>query len=149
MAIINTCGILLIDKFNKILIAHPTNASWKTWSVPKGKMDKGETYLQTAKREFLEESGIDIDTLKGKWYELGMEVYSTKRKQIYGFALKLDHEVTQEPFCASMVENSNPPFPECDAYKWVNFEDFIKLTHHTQVNLLKTYLDTTGEIVYD
>lgn len=41
------------------------------WSVPGGGREKGETYLEDAKREFLEETGCDMDKLDctylGSW----------------------------------------------------------------------------------
>ena len=48
---------------NKILLVHPTNASWqkRTLGIPKGKVEKGEDVLTGAIRELKEETGIELD----------------------------------------------------------------------------------------
>lgn len=43
----------------QILLAHPTGAPMRrTWSIPKGHQDPGETALDTARRETREEVGL-------------------------------------------------------------------------------------------
>lgn len=52
---------LLIIKNNKILLAHPTKAPWYgTYTIPKGKVEKDESYIEAALRETKEEIGIEI-----------------------------------------------------------------------------------------
>jgi 8-oxo-dGTP pyrophosphatase MutT (NUDIX family) len=48
---------------NKILMVHPTSASWRkaTLGIPKGKLEQGEDILTGAIRELREETGIDAD----------------------------------------------------------------------------------------
>lgn len=44
---------------NKILLVHPTNQRWwRSYGIPKGGVDDGETHLQAAIRETYEETGI-------------------------------------------------------------------------------------------
>jgi ADP-ribose pyrophosphatase YjhB (NUDIX family) len=44
---------------SKMLVVHPTNAPWfRTYTPPKGKIEKGENHLQAAIRETFEEIGI-------------------------------------------------------------------------------------------
>lgn len=57
-----SAGLLIIHN-NKMLLVHPTNAPWYgTYSIPKGKLEKGETYIDAAIRETKEETGIKIST---------------------------------------------------------------------------------------
>ena len=52
---------LLIIKNNKVLLGHPTNASWfGRHSIPKGRLEEGEDELDAAIRETQEEVGITI-----------------------------------------------------------------------------------------
>ena len=56
-----TCGIYLYSTaLKKLLVCHATNASWKTWSIPKGLKDPGEESFIAATRELKEETGIDL-----------------------------------------------------------------------------------------
>jgi 8-oxo-dGTP pyrophosphatase MutT (NUDIX family) len=46
----------------KLLLVHPTNASWqkRTIGIPKGSIESGESELEAAIRETFEETGIQI-----------------------------------------------------------------------------------------
>ena len=58
---IETAGLLIIYK-NKIILAHSTKylSKFGTYSIPKGKLEEGETHIEAAIRETKEEVGIDI-----------------------------------------------------------------------------------------
>ena len=58
----NSAGLVIVQN-NKILLAHPVKKKLKygTYTIPKGKLIKGETYLEAAIRETKEETGINID----------------------------------------------------------------------------------------
>jgi predicted NUDIX family NTP pyrophosphohydrolase len=80
-----SAGILLFRTLNKniqVFLVHPGGPFWKNkdlgaWSIPKGEFDEHEDPLDTAKREFKEETGtlVSGDFLKlspvkqksGKW----------------------------------------------------------------------------------
>lgn len=56
-----SAGLLIIQD-NKILLGHPTSAPYYgSYTIPKGKVEKGESYLDAALRETVEEVGIEID----------------------------------------------------------------------------------------
>ena len=54
-----SCGLVLI-KDKKILLVHPTNSIGKSFSIPKGMINKDEDYITCAIRETKEEVGIEI-----------------------------------------------------------------------------------------
>jgi 8-oxo-dGTP pyrophosphatase MutT (NUDIX family) len=62
-----SAGIAIIYD-GRILLAHPTKGNKKSWSIPKGKVEEGETLEEAACRETSEELGITIepDKLKNK-----------------------------------------------------------------------------------
>jgi 8-oxo-dGTP pyrophosphatase MutT (NUDIX family) len=59
---IESAGLLIIYN-NKILLAHPVKKKLRygTYTIPKGKLQVGETHLQAAIRETKEETGVIID----------------------------------------------------------------------------------------
>lgn len=91
-----SAGLLILHN-NKILLIHPTNAPWYgTYSIPKGKLEKNETYLQAAIRETEEEVGIKIkekqiskDYKKIQYKNQKGVVY----KELYYFIVNLDKPI--------------------------------------------------------
>jgi len=76
----SSAGIVFIYN-NKLLLVHHTNSKWLgSFGFPKGRIDKGETPLQTAIREAYEEVGIKVTPgmLDKTQYELN---YNFKKKE--------------------------------------------------------------------
>ncbi len=72
-------GILLFKRSPlQVFIAKPSGNPVSGWSVPKGKIEKGETLEEAARREFFEEIGIKFEE---KLDFLGEVVYSSKAKK--------------------------------------------------------------------
>ena len=98
-----SCGIYLFSN-NKFLIGHPTGFRSNIWSIPKGRMDKDETdYFKTAKRELLEETGLNLDTLNvSSIKELGITRHRETNKYLKAFCVKvsdnLEETLTQNAF---------------------------------------------------
>src|SRR5689334_13919801 len=108
----------------EVLLVHPGGPFWTrkdlgAWSIPKGEFEEGDDPLETAKREFLEETGAPVS---GKFVAL------TPRKQKSG---KLVHAwaVEGDLDASTIVSNSFsmewPPrsgkqqeFPEVDRGEW-------------------------------
>jgi predicted NUDIX family NTP pyrophosphohydrolase len=73
---VQSAGILLYKYENgalHVLLVHPGGPFWArkdegAWSIPKGVCEPGEDMLQTARREFHEETGSAIE---GEFRELG------------------------------------------------------------------------------
>lgn len=126
-----TCGIYLFRNDNKFLVGHPTNFKPTIWSIPKGRMDEGETdYFEVAKRELLEESNIDYNKLNvTRVEELPMLRKRETNKYLKGFFVKVDSDFSDTDIkCDSMVYyNGVAVFPEFDAFKWVTIEESKEL----------------------
>jgi len=74
---------LVIIKDNKILLGHPTNAPWSgRYSIPKGEIEPGETHIDAAIRETMEEVGIIItkDMIGPEEYKIE---YRDKNNKLY------------------------------------------------------------------
>ena len=56
-----SAGILIIHK-DRALLAHSTNSPWwRSYTPPKGGVEKGESLEEAASREVMEEVGIFVD----------------------------------------------------------------------------------------
>lgn len=60
MAREHASGIFILRKDGKLLICHPTNHAVDFYSIPKGKIESGETKIEAAIRETFEETNIDL-----------------------------------------------------------------------------------------
>ena len=91
-------GILLFrfrDEILEVMLVHPVGHIWSkkdygVWSIPKGLPEEHETPLDTAKREFKEETGFEAD---GEFIDLG-ELNQPNRKIVHVWALEKDLDIT-------------------------------------------------------
>ncbi len=111
------------------------------WGFPKGHQDAGETPIETARREFFEETGIkDSNIREGARFE---EQYQYEdngtvfHKTVVYFLAEVRHEDTRTP-----VDFAN----EIPEIRWVTFDDGMKtLTFEEAKELLKEAHETLRE----
>ena len=143
-------GLFIVRKDKKLLVAHPTNHKPNFWSIPKGKVEENETFLEGALRETYEETNLNlVDTNKFDIYPMQSVNYSHKKKILYPFlyvekpTAKIDWD-NIELKCNSNVPDDRGGFPEMDDYKWVELEEARELLHETQVVCIDKILDILG-----
>lgn len=91
----------------------------QSWGIPKGHVEDGENLMETAKREFKEETGIDPSG-----YELEKPAFITfaRNKQNVIFSAK---GVGNEKFISSnSFELNGKEYPENDTGRWVNEKEY-------------------------
>ncbi|MGB3894728.1 NUDIX domain-containing protein [Mycolicibacter sinensis] len=124
-----SAGLLLYrsgpDGAVEVLIAHPGGPFWArrddgAWSIPKGEQPDGEDPWVTARREFVEEIGLDPPD--GERLDLGV-VRQAGGKVVTAFAVRGDLDVTDAR--SNTFELEWPPrsgklreFPEVDRVGW-------------------------------
>lgn len=114
-----SAGLAVVYK-EKLLLVHPTKQSWKgTYSIPKGKIDKGEEVIDAAIRETWEETGIKVPkSLIGKQ---GVEVRYKKKnrtyKKVLWFPVLID-ELSQIGIDKEIVDKDKLALDEVD---WAGF----------------------------
>jgi len=139
MAKVKAAGLFLVDIEDRILIGHPTHHVPEFWSIPKGKIDAGETPLQAAIRETYEESNVKLYKDLHDFVYIGKYVYRHKKKDIMLYAhFETEHANWNkiEIMCNSNVPEERGGFPEMDDFKWVTVDEARELLHHTQVDAL-------------
>lgn len=135
-------GLFIVRKDNKLLICHPTNHPKNVYSIPKGKVEDDEIFLEAAFRETYEETNLDLNgSTDFTIHPLSSVNYKHKKKILYPF---LVHENKESKFDWDNVElkcNSNVPedrggFPEMDEWVFVSLNEAESLLHDTQVKCL-------------
>jgi predicted NUDIX family NTP pyrophosphohydrolase len=108
----------------QVLLVHPGGPFWAkkddgAWSIPKGEYDEGADSLETAKREFHEETGFDIS---GEMVPL-RPVRQPSGKVISAWAVEGDIDATSTRSTSFRMEW--PPksgrfqdYPEVDRAEW-------------------------------
>ena len=132
-----SAGILLFRRYPaglEVMLAHPGGPFWAkkdlgSWSIPKGLADQGEDLLEAAKREFLEETGIEV---AGEFIALGAHkqsggktIVAWAREGDFDPALLKSNTFTLEwpPRSGKIVE-----FPEVDRAAWYSIDEaFVKI----------------------
>ncbi len=126
-----SCGIIPVyinEQGEKEFLIIRENAGH--WSFPKGHIDVGENYLQTAQRELLEETGLVCSNINKENVILEKFINQSRtpatEKTVYYHIGYVDtKEITIQ-------------LEEIQDYFWGNYNDVLeKLTHQTTKNLFK------------
>lgn len=118
----------------RFFVGHPggsNNRNKNYWALLKGTMENGEDTLDTALREFGEESGLkfDIDEWKERMWLVGT-VKQRSDKIVTAYAIEVnDIDVTS---CFSNLVYGET-FPEIDKYAWLTIGDIRKCTSKSNV----------------
>ena len=126
-----SAGVLVYkreDNDIKILLCHFGGPYWEgidigAWSLSKGEVVEGEDVIFTAKREFREETNLDINT---PVFYLGSKKVSRKKLAIM-FYTEADYNLDN---CHSNTFELESPrgsgiikkFPEMDKYEWMSID---------------------------
>jgi 8-oxo-dGTP pyrophosphatase MutT (NUDIX family) len=130
----DTCGIIIKDSTNRILICRPHGIKGLFgWTIPKGKCEGEETTLEAALRETKEETGMDVSGYPIEF--LGERIYSHKKKRLVCYYIELDFAIlTERLTCSTFSEHGNP---EIDHYEMVDIGEAIMRVHETQAFFIK------------
>ncbi len=127
----------------EVLIAHMGGPLWakkeRGWSIPKGEIDPGEEPLQTARREFAEEVGVEPPNQTP--IHLG-EITQRSGKRVLAWAIEGDLDPNDQ--VSVTCEIQWPPrsgktieIPEVDRVEWVSPSTARNLVIEGQVPLFE------------
>lgn len=120
-----SCGVIL-DTPRGWLVCHATGTTH--WDFPKGGIEPGESPLDCAIRETLEETGLDLHHFRMNFVDLGEHAY-IRNKRLHMFYLKYDEEIDIKQLnCSSFVRNerTGASYPEVDYYDFVSREEAMR-----------------------
>lgn len=120
-----SCGFL-IQCEDKFLLCHATKPSGSIslsdgqWGIPKGGCEEGESQLEAALRETVEETGLVLANLNFPTEPI--KEYATKTKRYVVFYCKYPDVsiLNSKLVCKSLIVNSDKP--ENDDFVWVDWK---------------------------
>jgi predicted NUDIX family NTP pyrophosphohydrolase len=142
-----SAGLLMYrvrEGFIQVFLAHPGGPLYQNkdegyWTIPKGEPPEKEPLIDTAVREFEEETGI---IPHGPFIELG-SIRQKGGKVVYGWAFEGDHDPMQ-PIRSNTFEMQWPPrsgrvqrFPEVDRAQFFSLPEGKKKLKETQWALIE------------
>ena len=108
----------------EVFLAHPGGPFWKNkdegaWTIPKGEIGEGEDAFAAARREFIEETGVD----PGGWGEALAPVRLSGGKIVHAWAIEGDCDacaIRSNAFTMEWPPKSGrmASFPEVDRAEW-------------------------------
>ena len=140
-----SAGILLyrfVDNRLELFLIHPggpffRNKDAGSWSIPKGEFLAGEDPLDAAKREFLEETGQQVE---GKFIPL-LPIVQKGGKTVYAWAV--EGQINHETITSNLFEMEWPPksgskqsFPEVDKAAWFDMDTARIKINQAQMDLV-------------
>ena len=145
-----SAGILLF-RFRRekleVMLVHPGGPIWAkkdygVWSIPKGLPEEHENPLDTAKREFKEETGFEVD---GEFIDLG-ELNQSSKKIVHVWALEKDLDITNivsNTFTLEWPKNSGrvQEYPEVDKAGWFDIELAKKKIRKGQIGFIDKLIE--------
>jgi predicted NUDIX family NTP pyrophosphohydrolase len=145
MASRQSAGVLLYRRRDdgwQVFLVHPGGPYWKAkdrgaWSIPKGEFKLGEDPLESAKREFAEETGLLI---AGTLMPL-LAVKQPGGKVVHAFAVEGDCDaasIKSNTFSLEWPPRSGrrQEFPEIDRGEWFGLEEASKKIGKGQTTLI-------------
>ncbi|MGD8568452.1 MAG: NUDIX domain-containing protein [Gammaproteobacteria bacterium] len=144
-----SAGIMLYhyrDDELYVLLVHPGGPFWinkdiGAWSIPKGLFEHGEDLLDTARREFKEETGYDVN---GDFIDLG-KIKQPSGKVIHVWALEGDIDASRISSNTFALEwpphtGQQQEFPEVDRGEWFNIQKARQMINKGQARFLDRLL---------
>ncbi|MBX4190651.1 NUDIX domain-containing protein [Candidatus Saccharibacteria bacterium] len=128
----------------EVLMAHMGSPWWAkksvgAWSIPKGEVEEGEEPLDTAKREFTEELGLQVP--EGKYLELGT-IEQHNNKSVSAWAVEADLDISKTKSMTFSVEwpphsGKTQEFPEIDRAAYMSLAEAAQKSVRGQAELFE------------
>jgi predicted NUDIX family NTP pyrophosphohydrolase len=135
----------------EIFLVHPGGPFWRNkdegaWSIPKGEFAPGENPLEAARREFHEETGMQVG---GPFTPL-QPIKQRGGKVVHAWLVAADFDaaqVTSNTFTIEWPRGSGKfqNFPEIDRADWFDFETAMRKINTGQ-NKLLTQLESLARV---
>ena len=143
-------GIILLNENNHIFVGKRIDNPYKYWQMPQGGVEKNENYLEAAKRELLEETGIKsielVKELEG-WFKYKLpknllgKVWKGKysgQKQKW-FVMKFLGKINE-----INIKTKNPEFLD---WKWIDLDQITEVVVDFKLHVYKELQEKVRKII--
>ena len=138
-----SCGGVVIYKWKILLLYKNQNGRYMGWVLPKGTVEEGETYRQTALREVKEESGANGEIIK----YVGKSQYSftvpedTVEKDVHWYLMMADSYYSKPQREEYFVDSGFYKYHEAyHLLKFANEKQILEKAYHEYLELKKSNL---------
>jgi 8-oxo-dGTP pyrophosphatase MutT (NUDIX family) len=138
MNMIESAGIFIFDVNGKLLVCIPKGGAEnsKGLTIPKGKLDSGETPLMAALRETKEECGLDLYDRIDKLHYIGCKNYKHKKKRLHAFILTINSKHENIGYNCQMIDDRGRK--EIEGYQFITEAEYDKL-HIVQKEIMEEW----------
>lgn len=125
----------LIRSDNKYLLCRAFGGK-ENWGVPKGHVEEGESSLDAAYRETLEETGLDLRKFDVQINPYIYQMYSLRKKDVIVFFAddKSGVLIDQHLKCTTYIDGDLSK-PEIDKFLWLTKKDAKKIITRSQKDI--------------
>ena len=138
-----SCGGVVIYKWKILLLYKNQNGRYMGWVLPKGTVEEGETYRQTALREVKEESGANGEIIK----YVGKSQYSftvpedTVEKDVHWYLMMADSYYSKPQREEYFVDSGYYKYHEAyHLLKFANEKQILEKAYNEYLELKKNNL---------
>ncbi len=133
MAKTTSCGVVITNG-EQLVLGHVTRGKW--WDLPKGGMNSGESFLQTAVRELQEETGLEVK--ETDLVPLGVFTYKPKKDLVLYLWRVVTMPDPQTLVCRSTFKDSKGrDVKELDKFKTASWKQAETLVNPDMQRVLK------------
>jgi predicted NUDIX family NTP pyrophosphohydrolase len=137
-------GVAIIYN-NKILLVHPTGASWQraTCGIPKGGLNSGEDLMDGALRELREETGILLDRNRLDSEPHVVNWFNSKGsidRQLIYFVCKIQN-LSEIGLTSEKIDSGQLQLEEIDWAKFLTPEEAYPIMTRAQLIILDRHLE--------
>ena len=132
----HSAGIIPFRKRNgkyEFFVGHPGGPYWERknyWALFKGGIQRNETEMEAAIREFREETGFPLPKETEEKLVKVMTVQQNPHKKVTAFAVEYG-DINPEKCFSNMADGC--VWPEIDRYEWKEYDELIKCTNRSNI----------------
>ena len=145
-------GIVLLNNENNIFVGKRIDNPKNSWQMPQGGVDKNENFLQAAKRELKEETGIKtvklIKELDG-WFKYDLPEYLLGKLWNGKYRGQKQKWFVMKFIGKTSEINVNTKNPEFSEWKWIELTNLPNIAVHFKKEIYKKIKEELNSLSLD